>query len=528
MTSPANRSRSKPKLTMVKTETLIDSVQILKRVRRWLWLETAVMVLAGAIAMAQTTKVEQVRLLRARDISFEIVANAQITAQAQVLSDPERLVIDVPDAAMGLGLHKLLVNRGVVKDVRVGLFSTSPPITRIVVDWSAPMHYRLIPSGKTVVVKLSDATLENEQHAAAARRPPLAVSVTKAGLRVERLRLFNDKGVKLEITANGPIAPLAQFVPNPDRLVVDIPNTRPGAALHSLPVGRWGVKSVRTGLLSNKPPVTRVVVDLDALQSYQISASDNAVIVRLGVQDVIPPAREPQVLAAVKIPASLPVPDASRVATLLQLPAPPLVVAMPKVAVTYRAGLLGIQADRATLAEVLYEVRRKTGADIAIPPGAEQDRVVANLGPAGPNEVLSSLLNGSRFNFILMASPGDPNQLRSVLLTPKEPSIQRPLADSGQSANGDTGLPATNSTSAYDFQDKNKLRSESSPTPVAGTMPPPAPQPSSTPQAPSEPSPSQSSTPQPTAPQQPSTLPTDQDLSTPRPVGPDQPPPPGV
>ena len=509
---------------MAKVGILIDNLQLLKQARRRLWL-TTVTVLVGATAVAQTTKVEQLRLLGDGDTSLEIVADAQITAQAQVLSDPERLVIDVPNAAMGRGLHKLWVNRGVVKDIRVGLFSTNPPITRIVVDCSAPTPYRLIPSGKTVIVKLGDAKQDDGQHVTA-RRPPLAVNAAKAGSRVESVRLFNDEGVKLEITANGPIAPLAQVVPNPDRLVIDIPNAMPGAALHSLPVERWGVKGVRTGLLSNKPPVTRVVVDLDALQPYHISSSGNAVTVQLGAPDVIP-AREGQVVSAVKIPASLPVPGPSRLATLVQVPAPPPVVPTPKVAVSYRAGLLGIQADRATLAEVLNEVHRKTGADIAIPPGAEQDRVVANLGPAGPNEVLGSLLNGSRFNFILMASPGDPNQLRSVLLTPKDPSVQLSGTDSGQSANRGPELPNTNLTSAGTFQNKNKLGYDSSPMPAAGTTPPPEAQPSSSQQAPSSPSSSQSSTPQPSVPQQ-STLPTDQDLSTPRPVGPDQPPPPGA
>lgn len=497
-------------LPVLEMLVLIHNLRIPKHARRRLWLATAVPVWVGAIALAQTTKVEQVRLLSGRETSLEIVANAQITAQAQVLSDPERLAIDVPNAAMGSGLHRLWVHHGVVKDIRVGLFSTNPPITRIVVDWSAPTPYRLVPSGKTVTVKLGDVKLDNDHHFAPARRPPLAENTPKAGSRVERVSLVNNDGVKLEIGANGPITALTQVVTDPDRLVIDVPNATPGAALHPLAVGHWGVKSVRTGLFSNKPPITRIVVDLDVLQPYQVSSSGNAVIVQLGGRDLFPPAREPQV-------TSLP-----------QVPARPPVLAMPKVAVSYRAGLLGIRADRATLAEVLNEVHRKTGADIAIPPGAEQDRIVVNLGPGGPNEVLSSLLNGSRFNFILMGSPGDPSQLRSVLLMPKERGVQLPATDSEEFANGDPHLSTANPTSVGSFQNKNKLGANLSPLPGPGTTPLPASQPSSSQQAPSQPSSSQSSTLQPSVPQQPSTLPTDQDLSTPRPVGVNQPPPPGV
>jgi hypothetical protein len=71
------------------------------------------------------------------------------------------------------------------------------------------------------------------------------------------------------------------------------------------------------------------------------------------------------------------------------------------------------------LADILNEVRAQTGADIAIPAGAEQEQVVATIGPATPRAALSELLNGSRYNFIIVGTDADANQLERVVLTPK-------------------------------------------------------------------------------------------------------------
>ena len=68
---------------------------------------------------------------------------------------------------------------------------------------------------------------------------------------------------------------------------------------------------------------------------------------------------------------------------------------------------------------MLYEIHRRTGADIVIPAGAEHERVVVDMGPAPGKEVMASLLNGSRFNYIISGSDRDPGGFRNVLLSLK-------------------------------------------------------------------------------------------------------------
>ena len=91
---------------------------------------------------------------------------------------------------------------------------------------------------------------------------------------------------------------------------------------------------------------------------------------------------------------------------------------MPVVNVSYENGMLRIHAEKATLSQVLYQVHLQTRAEIAIPAGAEQEQVMADLGPAPARDVLAALLNGSAYNFIFV---GDELALERVILTRRDP-----------------------------------------------------------------------------------------------------------
>jgi hypothetical protein len=215
--------------------------------------------------------------------------------------------------------------------------------------------------------------------------------------------------LELQITTSQPVTPQAQIVVSPYRLVIDFPDSSPGDDLHNLAVNRGDVKAIRVGLFAKNPPVTRVVVDLKAPIVYQISPSGQSVVFKLS------PA-----MRATAMPESVPVAAV----------APPKPA--PRVEVHFNQGIMSIHADKASLAEVLVEVRRQTGADIQIPPGADQEQVFSDLGPAPVQDVMASLLNGSRFNFVMAGSDIDPNALRSVILTARTGGVSMPAESSPQ------------------------------------------------------------------------------------------------
>ncbi len=85
--------------------------------------------------------------------------------------------------------------------------------------------------------------------------------------------------------------------------------------------------------------------------------------------------------------------------------------------VNYQNGQLTIVAPNSTLGDILRAVRKQTGAEIEVPDAKE--RVVTHLGPGPARDVMADLLNGSRFNYVLLGSPADATMLTRVVLVAK-------------------------------------------------------------------------------------------------------------
>ena len=273
---------------------------------------------------------------------------------------------------------------------------------------------------------------------------PSSPQKSAPGAQVQHV-IVRGSGDAMEVeiqTAGSAIAPETQAITGPDRIVVDFPGAIPAAELRALKVNRGPLKGVRSGLFFSNPPITRIVLDLTEPQSYRISTIQNAVVIKLG--SAKPGSAQPETTAAAASRESLRTPaaklhaaslttgvqsaatNAARLSEAVQTSAPPspapVVEAPPKpqVTVTFIGGMLRIRAERATLAQVLFEVQRQTQAEIAIPAGAEQEEVVADLGPAPARDVLGSLLNGSPYNFIFM---GNELSLEKVILTRRDSSL---------------------------------------------------------------------------------------------------------
>ena len=100
-------------------------------------------------------------------------------------------------------------------------------------------------------------------------------------------------------------------------------------------------------------------------------------------------------------------------------PPPPTVEQKPPQlpAVAWDGKQLTIDADNSTLAAVLLAVRERTGASIEMPGAASGERVFLHLGPGPARDIISSLLYGTSFDYIVEAADDDPDTLRRVVLT---------------------------------------------------------------------------------------------------------------
>jgi len=266
-------------------------------------------------------------------------------------------------------------------------------------------------------------------------------------LTVRSVAVLSSSGQpQIEVKTSGPVSPATQAVTGPDRIVIDFPGALPASTLRKLAIHRGGLKGIRTGLFQSQPPITRVVLDVDGPTDYQVVPSGNSVVIKLGspnaaapVQAKAAPAVHAPTQSPVKIAMAAPTPSPAAFRVTRQpvssIPALQVVNSVtvapvvtdavaqpprPTLNVGVHSNLLSIKAQGATLAEVLYEVHRRTGADIAIPAGAEQERVVVNIPSAPGRDVIASLLNGSRFNYIVLGTDSDPGGFRNLLLSLKE------------------------------------------------------------------------------------------------------------
>ena len=103
-------------------------------------------------------------------------------------------------------------------------------------------------------------------------------------------------------------------------------------------------------------------------------------------------------------------------------PPPPTPEQMPPTPphVTYQNGLLTIDAKNSTLSQVLRSVQAQTGAAVEMPSSAAGDRVMMQLGPGRPRDVLNTLLNGSKFNYIILGMTDDPGGVQKVILITRQ------------------------------------------------------------------------------------------------------------
>lgn len=86
--------------------------------------------------------------------------------------------------------------------------------------------------------------------------------------------------------------------------------------------------------------------------------------------------------------------------------------------VTYRDGLLSVQAMNSNLSSVVTAIKNKTGIEFE---GAEgiSERVAIAMGPAPEGDVLAAIFSGSKYDFLAVGRPDNPDIVQKVILTVK-------------------------------------------------------------------------------------------------------------
>ncbi len=100
---------------------------------------------------------------------------------------------------------------------------------------------------------------------------------------VTAVRIVHERGVPdVEIISTRPLVPLSiRMLDSPPRLVIDLANARMGMQTKKIPIKQENILTIRAEQFQEKPPVTRIVVDLLVPYGYSWDAAGNRLMVRL-------------------------------------------------------------------------------------------------------------------------------------------------------------------------------------------------------------------------------------------------------
>ena len=91
--------------------------------------------------------------------------------------------------------------------------------------------------------------------------------------------------LRIEITVSAAVKPSVDTAVNPNRILLDFPNTVCSDSTKTVSVHANGVRQVRTAQHSTSPYITRVVLDLDEVRPYVVTAEGNSIILTVAGEE---------------------------------------------------------------------------------------------------------------------------------------------------------------------------------------------------------------------------------------------------
>jgi phenylpyruvate tautomerase PptA (4-oxalocrotonate tautomerase family) len=115
-------------------------------------------VAGSAKAASKIALVKSYRIVQEKEgQAVEILSTKPLIPSVQAISDPDRLVIDLPNAKLDAQKKRIRVQADEITALRADQFQENPPVTRVVVDLREPRAYSWDSAGNRLVVHLGKA-----------------------------------------------------------------------------------------------------------------------------------------------------------------------------------------------------------------------------------------------------------------------------------------------------------------------------------------------------------------------------------
>jgi type IV pilus assembly protein PilQ len=139
-----------------------------------------------------------------------------------------------------------------------------------------------VEGGVRLNVSGAPARVPSKEDIAAAAGSAPRSSPSSAITRVQGVSVSRGTdGLNVEITGSGPLTARTMKLTGPDRLVIDIPNSLLDGRPRDIAVNSNGIKAVRAARYESAPPTTRVVVDMAAMQNFDVVPEGNKLVLKM-------------------------------------------------------------------------------------------------------------------------------------------------------------------------------------------------------------------------------------------------------
>ena len=135
---------------------------------------------AAASAVSKVAAIKSFRIVQEKDgPAVEILSTRPLVPSIQAISDPDRLVIDLPNARLETPQKRISIQADQISSIRADQFQQNPPVARVVVDLVAPRAYTWDAAGNRLVVHLGKNPNQG-QAKTSPFEPPTVPSLTPA------------------------------------------------------------------------------------------------------------------------------------------------------------------------------------------------------------------------------------------------------------------------------------------------------------------------------------------------------------
>jgi type IV pilus assembly protein PilQ len=253
-------------------------------------------------ALARTAPVNSAALKSYKLSTYTSASGSQVTRIELVLG--EGVTTSVSDESYGL---KIQLNSGgpTISASSVGSSSPSPSSAAAPNPVPAAATPAQPPSSSTPPVAksapppqpapaLTRATPAVQLPAHPAE--PKAAAASSAPAMIRSVSVSHGQGT-LDILIEGPSSARPFLLKDPDRLVLDFPNTLLKPSVKNIAVHTKEVLEIRVGRFQSEPPVARIVIDLSGPHAFDVVPSDHQVLVRVKLGEAASPSPHSVVLA---------------------------------------------------------------------------------------------------------------------------------------------------------------------------------------------------------------------------------------